>query len=62
MAVSKPKIVNLNVRVLSNKAIFVQYQADGKALDAAFPSWQEFLEWLAPQVIEAPVEEPLKTA
>lgn len=39
-------IVNLNVRVLTNGAIFTQYQENGKAKDAAFSSWQEFLDWL----------------
>jgi hypothetical protein len=61
MAVSTPKFVNMNVRVLGNNAIFVQYLADGKSHDAAFPSWKEFLKWLKPQVLEAPLTEPLKT-
>lgn len=40
-------VANLNVRVLTNKAIFVQYQEDGKAKDAAFLTWADFIEWLA---------------
>lgn len=43
-------MVNLNVRVLGNNAIFVQYQKDGRSQDAAFPSWGEFLDWLAKEV------------
>lgn len=43
-------IVNLNVRVLTNKAIFVQYLEDGKAKDAAFTDWLLFVEWLAKTV------------
>lgn len=39
-------IVNLNTRVLTNKAILVQYQEDGKSKDAAFLTWEDFIEWL----------------
>lgn len=39
-------VVNLNVRVLGNGHIFVQYQEDGKARDAGFPHWFAFLDWL----------------
>ena len=39
-------MTNLNIRVLSNGAIFVQYQENGKAFDAGFRNWEEFLEWL----------------
>lgn len=44
-------IFNLNVRVLGNGAIFVQYQEDGKAKDAAFLAWGEFIAWLTKRVI-----------
>ncbi|MDB4552342.1 hypothetical protein N9016_01730 [bacterium] len=40
----------MNIRVLGNGAVFVQYQENGKAEDAAFPSWKEFLEWLTEKV------------
>ena len=43
-------IVNLNVRVLTNNAVFVQYQEDGKAKDAAFLTWAEFIAWLTAKV------------
>lgn len=43
-------VANLNIRVLTNNAIFVQYQEDGKAKDAAFISWTEFLYWLSDTV------------
>ena len=39
-------MVNMNVRVLGNGAVFVGYQEDGKAKDAAFLGWSEFIEWL----------------
>lgn len=39
-------IVNLNIRVLGNGALLVQYQEDGKAKDAAYPNWEEFILWL----------------
>lgn len=40
-------MVNLCVRVLGNGAVFVQYSEDGKAKDAAFMSWPDFIAWLA---------------
>lgn len=43
-------IVNLNVRVLGNGAVFVQYGEDGKAKDAAFIDWPTFLKWLEEKV------------
>jgi len=43
-------MVNLNIRVLGNDAIFVQYQEDGKAKDAAFMNWAECIEWLQSKV------------
>lgn len=43
-------ITNLNVRVLGNGYIFVQYHKDGKANDAAFPNWEVFLSWLRLEV------------
>ena len=46
-------VVNLNIRVLGNGFIFVQYQEAGKAQDAAFPSWKEFVTWLASKTYEA---------
>jgi hypothetical protein len=45
-------MVNLNVRVLSNGAIFVQYQEQGKSKDAAFLTWAEFIKWLTDQVTD----------
>ncbi len=45
-------MVNLNVRVLDNGAVFVQYQEDGRAKDAAFIDWSVFLEWLAVKVLK----------
>ena len=44
-------MTNLNVRVLGNGAVFVQYQRDGKAMDAAFVDWIAFLEWLEKEVL-----------
>lgn len=43
-------IFNINARQLDNKAIYVQYQQDGKAKDAAFPSWPDFVLWLQKQI------------
>lgn len=43
-------MVNLNVRVLGNGYIFVQYQEEGKAKDAAFISWEDFINWLQSKV------------
>lgn len=42
-------ITNVNIRILGNKHVFVQYQRDGKAYDAGFKDWQEFIEWLKEQ-------------
>ena len=39
-------IANINVRVLGNKHIFVQYWDNGHARDAGFNSWAEFIIWL----------------
>jgi hypothetical protein len=39
-------IVNINARVTGNAAVYVQYQEDGKAKDAAFVSWLEFINWM----------------
>lgn len=36
-------VANINARQLGNGAIFVQYQQDGRAKDAAFQSWAEFM-------------------
>jgi len=38
-------ITNMNVRALGNGHILVQYQEDGKAKDAGFNSWEDFIEW-----------------
>lgn len=44
-------ITNLNVRVCNeNNAIFLQFQEDGRAKEAAFPDWTSFLNWLAEKV------------
>ena len=45
-------IANINARKLTNEAIFVQYTEDGKAKDAAFMSWQDFINWLAAKIEE----------
>jgi hypothetical protein len=45
-------MVNINVRVLSNGFIFVNYQQEGKAYNAAFLSWKEFIEWLGDNIYE----------
>lgn len=45
-------LVNLNVRKLGNNAILVQYQEDGKAKDAAFLSWIDFIAWLQIKIEE----------
>lgn len=39
-------LYNVNARKLGNDAIFVSYQVDGKALDAAFQNWEAYVEWL----------------
>ncbi len=44
-------MVNLNIRVLGNGAILVQYQEDGKAKDAGFLSWTDFISWLTEKTI-----------
>lgn len=44
-------MTNLNVRQLSNGAIFAQYQKGGKAYDAAFADWILFVDWLTAEVI-----------
>jgi hypothetical protein len=43
-------IANVNIRVLGNGAIFVQYQEDGKSKDAAFPTWEIAIKWLHEKV------------
>lgn len=43
-------LFNVNARKLGNGAIFVQYQQDGKAKDAAFSSWDEYVAWLKAEV------------
>jgi hypothetical protein len=37
---------NLNIRVLGNGHILVQYNRDGKAFDAGFNDWNTFIAWL----------------
>ena len=44
-------LANVNARQLSNGAILVQYQQDGKAKDAAFMSWADFASWLHSQIV-----------
>lgn len=39
-------IVNVNIRVLGNQHLLVQYQEDGKAKDCGFPDWDSFIHWL----------------
>jgi hypothetical protein len=43
-------MTNIQIRVLTNGAIFVQYQEQGKSKDAAFMTWPEFINWLSLQV------------
>lgn len=45
-------MTNLNIRVLSNGAIFAQYHSgpQGKAYDAAFLTWESFIQWLQAEV------------
>jgi len=45
-------ITNINVRVLGNGHILVQYQENGKAKDAGFSNWHDFSDWLLGKVIE----------
>ena len=45
------EVTNLNVRTTGNGAIYVQYHEDGKAKDAAFVSWSEFVAWLSNKVL-----------
>lgn len=39
-------LTQLNIRQLTNGAIFVQYWQDGKSKDAAFTNWLDFMKWL----------------
>lgn len=43
-------MTNLTIRVLGNGHILVQYQKDGKALDAGFSDWNKFIVWLSEEV------------
>lgn len=43
--------VNYNIRVLGNGAVFVQYLENGKACDAAFMNWGDFITWLSGKVL-----------
>jgi len=45
-------IVNINARILTNNAVFVQYSENGKAKDAAFLSWADFITWFTKQIGE----------
>lgn len=47
-------IVHLNLRILTDKTIFIQYQIDGKAKDGSFISWNEFIKWLQDNVLYIP--------
>ena len=44
--------VNFNVRLCDNDAVFVQYQHNGGAKEAAFVGWPEFIAWLQEQVLD----------
>lgn len=37
---------NINARLCDNGAVFVQYDDLGKAKNAAFMSWADFITWL----------------
>lgn len=39
-------IVNLNIRKTTDGGLFVQYQEDGRAKDAVFITWRDFIFWL----------------
>jgi hypothetical protein len=36
----------INIRILTNKRIFIQYSKNRKSEDAAFNDWKEFIDWL----------------
>ena len=38
------------MRKLSDGTIFIQYSKDGKAYDGSFPTFTQFVNWLAEQV------------
>jgi hypothetical protein len=40
-------IANINIRVLGNGYLLVQYQEDGKAKDAGFADWGAFINWIS---------------
>ena len=42
--------VNLNVRELSNGAVYAQYTKRGKTEEVAFPNWDGFLAWVKTEV------------
>lgn len=46
VTLDKSKLYNLNARKTGCGGVFVQYQEDGKAKDAMFKSWDEFVQWL----------------
>lgn len=45
-------MTNVNIRVLGNGAVFVQYQEDGKSKDAAFPDWETAINWIRDKVFK----------
>ena len=47
-------LVNLTARKLDNGAILVSYQKDGKAKDAAFMCWEDFVSWLSGELDTSP--------
>lgn len=47
-------IVNINIRVLHNKAVYVQFTENAKNHEMAFAGWAEFFVWFQPKVMAAP--------
>jgi hypothetical protein len=43
-------MVNVNARLCTDGSVYVQYQEDGKARDAALPDWQAFTTWMERKV------------
>jgi UDP-N-acetylmuramyl tripeptide synthase len=44
-------VSNVNVRITNNNAVYVDYSKNGKALNAAFMTWADFIKWLSAEVL-----------
>ena len=44
-------IGSIEVRVLGNDHLYVSYSEGGRAKNAGFSSWQDFIEWLTQTVL-----------